>query len=251
MPIDHPDRPLPFEGASNFRDLGGYTGHAGQTVRWRQLFRSDHLGALTAADQLLLDRIGLARVIDFRGERERAAEPNRLPDALQQSLAIEPTVVQRMQDLGSRGEALTVPVVTELMKDLYRALVLYQSHRYAAFFQTLLNAPGPVVFHCTAGKDRTGYAAALFLLSLGVPREVVLQDYLLTNTLYRRPAYPASHELPADALAVLWRVQSGFLDAAFEAVDAQFGGLDHYLRDALGLGAAERRELAARYLQAA
>jgi len=248
MPVNHPDRPLPLVGASNFRDLGGYTGQDGLTVRWRQLFRSDHLGGLTTADQAALQRLAVTRVIDFRGLNERATEPNRLPDVLQVSLAIEPTVVQRMQDLIASGETLTVPVVTDLMADLYRALVQHQSHRYTAFFQELLHADGPVVFHCTAGKDRTGFAAALFLLALGVPRDVVVQDYLLTNSLYRRPLQAQTGGIPSDALAVLWRVQTGFLDAAFDAVNMQHGSLDAYLEDALKLGPAERRELAARYL---
>ena len=91
----------------------------------------------------------------------------------QHGLAIEPTVVQRMQDLSATGEPLTVPLVGRLMKDLYRGLVNDQAHRYAELFEHLLQADAPVVFHCTAGKDRTGFAAALILLALDVPRDVV------------------------------------------------------------------------------
>ena len=106
-----------------------------------------------------------------------------------------------------------------------------------------------MVFHCTAGKDRTGFAAALILLTLGVPRDVVMHDYLLTNALYQRPPGMGSHA-PEEVLAVLWRVQEEFLDAALHMVDNDFGGLQAYLVDVLGVDAVAQKELAGRYLQA-
>ena len=164
---DQPDRVWPLQGASNFRDLGGYPGHDGRLVRWRRLFRSDHLGSLTEADKAMLAELGLARSFDFRGVAERAALGYQLPGLTQHSLAIEPTVVQRMQDLIDAGQSLTPARTAELMADLYRTLVNDQSHRFAELFEHLLTADAPLVFHCTAGKDRTGFAAALVLLALG------------------------------------------------------------------------------------
>jgi protein-tyrosine phosphatase len=243
----HPDRVLPLEGATNFRDLGGYRGQGGRTVRWRRLFRSDHLGGLTAADKAVLAALGLARAIDLRGVAERAAAPYDLPGVTQHALSIEPTVVQRMQELAASGDRLTVPVVGALMEDLYRGLVNDQAHRYAELFEHLLQAEEPLVFHCTAGKDRTGFAAALVLLALGVTRDVVMQDYLLTNEVFERPPRGRS-EISDEALAVLWRVQQGFLDAALHAVDADHGGVERYLHQRLGLSRAALDELAARYL---
>lgn len=246
----HPDRVWPLQGASNFRDLGGYPGQDGRPLRWRRLFRSDHLAGLSAADQARLAELGLARAFDFRGESERAATPYALPGVVQHSLAIEPTVVQRMQELAAAGRRLSAPVAVGLMQELYRALVNDQAHRYAELFEHLLQSDAPLVFHCTAGKDRTGFAAALILLALGVSRELVLQDYLLTNALYRHPPLPAS-QTPAEALAVLWRVEQGFLDAALHAVDQDHGGIERYLTQRLGLGPAARQRLAERYLQPA
>ena len=136
--------------------------------------------------------------------------PNRLAAARHHALGIEPTVVQRMQDLAAAGQRLSAAVAADLMKELYRGLVNDQAHRFAELFEHLLQAEGPLVFHCTAGKDRTGFAAALILHALGVPRAVVMQDYLLTNALYQPPPLPRS-DTPAEALAVLWRVQAGFL----------------------------------------
>lgn len=243
-----PDRVWPLQGASNFRDLGGYAGHGGRPLRWRRLFRSDHLAVLTEADKARLAALGLAQAFDFRGQQERAALGYELPGVTQHSLAIEPTVVQRMQDLMTSGQALTPRRMAELMSDLYRALVNDQSPRFAELFEHLLTADAPLVFHCTAGKDRTGFAAALILLALGVPRELVRQDYLITNRVIRQPPLVQS-VLPPEVLAVLWRVQPDFLDAALQAVDADHGGIDRYLQRRLGLGPAALRTLADRYLQ--
>jgi len=246
---NHPQRVWPLQGATNFRDLGGYLGHDGRPVRWRRLFRSDHLGGLTETDKALLAKLGLAKAFDFRGQTERAAVSYELTGVTQHSLAIEPTVVQRMQGLVAVGQSLTPARAAELMTDLYRALVNDQAHRFAELFQHLLRADAPVVFHCTAGKDRTGLAAALILLALGVPRDVVLLDYLLTNRVFKHPP-AAQSEWSAEVLAVLWRVQPDFLQAALAEVDAAYGSLEGYLREGLSLGEPERERLRSLYLAA-
>jgi protein-tyrosine phosphatase len=247
----HPDRVLPLQGATNFRDLGGYRGHEGRSVRWRRLFRSDHLGGLTPADKALLRELGVAHALDFRGLHERAAEAYELPGVEQHALHIEPTVVQRMQQQAAAGRRIDGELVTELMHDLYRGLVTEQAHRYAELFDHLLHSEAPLVFHCTAGKDRTGVGAALILLALGVPRELVLQDYLLTNEVFRHPPHAGTHDLPADARAVLWRVQPGFLQTALEVVDAEHGGVEHFLAQRLGVTPQALALLRSRYLSPA
>lgn len=245
-----PTRSLPLAGATNFRDIGGYAGHGGRTVKWRHIFRSDHLAGLTPQDQTLLAQLGVTRAVDFRGQAESAAHAYALPGVAYHPLVIEPTVVQRALELQRTGRQLTAQDAVGLMQDTYRGFVHDNAPRFAALFQLLLEGsqPSPLVFHCTAGKDRTGFAAALILLALGVPRDVVMQDYLLTNTLYRRPEGMGSHA-PEEVLAVLWRVQEEFLDAALHMVDNDFGGVQTYLVDVMGVDAAAQRELAGRYLQ--
>jgi protein-tyrosine phosphatase len=245
---EEPSRLLPLQGASNFRDLGGYLGAGGRPVRWRRLFRSDHLGALTEADKVVLAGLGVAKAFDFRGHAERAAAAYQLPGLQQHSLAIEPTVVQRLQDLAALGRPISAAQTAALMVELYRGLVNDQSHRFAELFEMLLDTDAPVVMHCTAGKDRTGIAAALLLLALGVPRDVVEQDYLLSNEAFR-PASLVHDTLSPEALAVLWRVQPDFLHAALHAVDTDHGGIERYLSRRLGLNAAARAKLAARWLE--
>lgn len=244
----HPDRSLKLSGASNFRDLGGYTGAGARPVRWRRLFRSDHLAALTPEDAEVFASLGVTRVFDFRGTEERAAVSYELPGVAQHSLPIEPTVVQRMKDLLDAGERVTPEHTVVLMQHTYRAFVNDNAERFASLFAHLLESDQPLVFHCTAGKDRTGFAAALILLALDVPREVVMQDYLLTNDLYRMPELPGARA-PREVLNVLWRVQQEFLDAALHAVDVEHGGVQNYLSRALGVGEAERAQLRHWYLQ--
>jgi protein-tyrosine phosphatase len=237
-------------GATNFRDLGGYIGQDGRAVKWRRIFRSDHLAGLTPADQALLAELGVTRAIDFRGQAEGAAYAYAIPGVAYHPLVIEPTVVQRALELQATGRALTAQDAVGLMQDTYRGFVHENAPRFAELFRLLLASDAPTVFHCTAGKDRTGFAAALILLALGVPRETVMQDYLLTNNLYRRPAGMGSHA-PEEVLAVLWRVQEEFLDAALHMVDQDYGGVQTYLVEVLGVDAAAQRQLVAQYLQPA
>ena len=248
MSITPNARVLPLRGASNFRDLGGYLGLDGLTLRWGRIFRSDHLAELNEEDHALLQSLGLRRSLDLRGVQERGAQPYEVPGVTQWQLPIEPTVVQRMHDVVTAGTRLTAPVVTDLMKELYRALVNEQSSRFAEFFEIVLQEDSPVVFHCTAGKDRTGFAAALLLAALGVPRQHIMDDYLLTNAVYRHPPIKPS-TTPPEALAVLWTVQPSFLEAAWEVIDRDYGGMERFLAQQVRLSAAARQTLQRRFLQ--
>ena len=246
-----PDRIVALQGASNFRDLGGYMGLHGRPLRWRRLFRAPHLAGLTSADQATLAGLGITRALDFRGVDERAATPYAVPGIAQHSLSIEPSVTQSMQDMVAAGQRLTAPVVADLMRELYRALVNDHAPRYAELFAHLLDGDdAPLVFHCTAGKDRTGVAAALLLLALGVSREVVMADFLLTNLHYRHPVLPPSGTAP-EVLAVLWSVQDNFLHAAWDALDRDQGGIERYLAQRMGLTALAQQALQTRFLAAA
>src|SRR2546423_8213414 len=246
---DSPARHLNLAGASNFRDLGGYRGKDGRTVRWRQIFRSNHLGHLTESDIEVLRSLGLKSAFDFRGTEERVAALCGLSEIAVHSLPIEPTVVAALRARGANGVALSSADALEVMRDSYRNYVRHNTTSFRTLFVHLLEDRAPLVIHCTAGKDRTGFACALILHALGVPDEIIHDDYLLTNRFYRRDA-SASNDLPDEVGRVLCSLQLSFLAAAFEAIDADYGDLENYLRDGLGLGAAEREALAARYLEA-
>lgn len=243
----HPSRSIVLDGASNFRDLGGYVGEGGRSVLWRKLFRSDHLGLLSAGDQTRLGQLALQRVADFRGVTERLAQPCALPGAAVHALSIEPSLVQALEGHHQRGDVLTAAIAQELMRATYRDFVRCDTPRFADLFALLLQGDAPLVFHCTAGKDRTGFAAALILHSLGVAPSAVMQDYLLTNQLYR-PPQAVGGDAPAEVRDAIRRVQPDYLQAALEVVDNDHGGMARYLEDGLGLDAKKRSILAKLYL---
>jgi protein-tyrosine phosphatase len=244
-----PARHLSLAGASNFRDLGGYPTSDGRTVRWRQIFRSNHLGRLTEDDIAMVRSLGLRSAFDFRGMEERNEALCGIADIAVHSLPVEPTVVASLRAIAASGTKLSTQHAVEVMRDSYRGYVQENTPRFRALFAHLVEDHAPLVIHCTAGKDRTGFACALILHALGVPQEVISEDYLLTNRFYRRDPAVTS-DLPDDVRQVLGSVQTVFLAAAFEAIDADYGDLESYFRDGLGLGATERAALEARYLQA-
>ncbi len=245
---DSPPRHLNLAGASNFRDLGGYPGKDGRILRWRQIFRSNHLGHLTVTDIEALRPLGLKSAFDFRGTEEREAATCGLAEITVHSLPIEPTVVAALRARLAGGATLSSSDALEVMRDSYRNYVRYNTPSFRALFAHLLQDRAPLVIHCTAGKDRTGFACALILHALGVPDEVIAEDYLLTNRFYRRDP-GASGDLPDDVTQVLGSVETSFLAAAFEAVRADYGDLESYFSHGLGLGTVERTALEACYLE--
>jgi protein-tyrosine phosphatase len=242
-----PVRHLNLQGASNFRDLGGYPTADGRIVRWRQIFRSNHLGHLTAADVAIVRGLRLRSAFDFRGVEERAAAVCGVEEIEVHSLPIEPTVVAALRAKLAAG-ALSAATALEIMRWSYRDYVRHNTHRFRALFAHMLDDRAPLVIHCTAGKDRTGFACALVLHALGVPDESIVEDYLLTNRFYRRDPASAS-ELPDDVRQAIGCVEVSFLAAAYDAIRADYGDLENYLKVGLALGDHERAALKARYLQ--
>ena len=243
-----PDRHLNLSGASNFRDLGGYPTADGRTVRWRQIFRSNHLGHLTDDDATVLRQLGVRSAFDFRGSEERTTAMCGMAEITVHSLPVEPTVVAALRAIAAGGTPLSADHAIEVMRESYSGYVQKNTERYRTLFAHLLEDSAPLVIHCTAGKDRTGFACALILHTLGVSKDTISADYLLTNQFYRRDPNHSS-DLPDDIKQVLGSVRDAFLAAAFEAIDADYGDLETYLRDGLGLGKAERAHLEARYLE--
>jgi len=245
---DSPVRHFNLQGASNFRDLGGYGTRDGRSLRWRQIFRSNHLGKLTPSDVEIVRGLGVRSAFDFRGIEERRGVDCVAAEIAVHSLPIEPTVVAALR-ARLQARALSSGDALEIMRESYRGYVRLNTHSFRALFAHLIEDKAPLVIHCTAGKDRTGFACALLLHALGVPDQVIDEDYLLTNSFYRRDPNAAS-ELPEDVRQAIGSVEASFLVAGFDTVRAEYGDLENYFRNGLGLGTAERNELKARYLKA-
>ena len=243
---DFPARHFNLQGASNFRDLGGYATRDGHRVRWRQIFRSNHLGHLTASDVEVVRGLGVRSAFDFRGVEERAAAACVIEEIAVHSLPIEPTVVAALR-ARLQARALSSADALEIMRESYRNYVRQNTHSFRELFAHLLEDRAPLVIHCTAGKDRTGFACALLLQALGVPADVIAEDYLLTNRFYRRDPN-SSPDLPDDVRQAIGSVEASFLAAGLDTVRADYGDLENYFRNGLGLGGPELNELRARYL---
>ena len=239
-------RRIQFEGAINFRDLGGYPAGPGRQTRWNRVYRADNLAGLTEADLALLETLGLSTLVDFRLPMERQMHPDRLPpDASirRVELGFLPEGTLEMLSLVKRGAI----DVAELERRVMRQYRLFCVDHVEEYRQTLAIASEPdnhpLLLHCTSGKDRTGFAAALLLLSVGVPRETVLEDYSLTN-LYRRPVPQLlGPETPEEVVAVLLSAQPKYLEAAFEEIDRAHGSFDAYLEQALAVDEIQRERL--------
>lgn len=241
-------RALELEGASNVRDLGGWPVAGGGKVAFGRLFRAAALARLTDADRVTLARVGLRTVCDLRGVRERERAPARL-EGLEwievHSLPIEPTVGGSLSDILATREA-TGEDVLALMQRAYSAYAFDCVPRYGAMFDLILQGADrlPLLFHCSAGKDRTGFGAALVLAALGVPWEHIVEDYLATNRLWRGDPELA-RELPPVVAEKLLGVHADLLEGAFAAIRREFGSMDCYFETMLALTPARRERLRA------
>jgi protein-tyrosine phosphatase len=240
-------RTLPLQGVQNFRDLGGYTGHGGRSIKWRHIFRSGHLAQVTEQDQRDFKTLGVRHVIDFRGAQERASAVCALADVQVHALPIEPTLHRRLEDRARLGGVVEHHEVEHFMRETYQHFVEHHTPMFKRLFELMLAHAEPLVFHCTYGKDRTGLAAVLVLHSLGVDAATIRHDYLLTNQLLQ-PAPLPGKVLTPKAQQVLLGVQADFLEAALNTIDASFGGMGAYLEQALGLDSTKRLALRNAYL---
>lgn len=254
------ERLLPLVGGSNFRDLGGYRGADGRPVRWGQLYRSAVMSGLAAEDFVALSRLGIRTVCDFRANGERARDvvnwpAGATPNILTRDYELD---LKPMMAVFAGGATVTPEQARGAMAGFYRELPFQFAGQYKEMFAELLAGRAPLAFNCSAGKDRTGMAAVLILLALGVDRQTAIADFLLSNRYYR-PAPPQPGAKPDATMAMFARLPPGvaqafigvdrsYIDAALAEIDKR-GGMDRYFATELGIGSAERKRLQALYLQ--
>ncbi|MDG4858864.1 tyrosine-protein phosphatase [Streptomyces sp. T-3] len=239
------DRLVKLSGTVNFRDAGGYRTASGQWVKMGEVYRSDALDKLTADDLAKLRRLGIRTVFDLRMEKERTDAPDRVPSGARHVVA----------DVFAGSPAFatmpkTAAEAEQAMIDAEKVMVSGEGAKsaYTKVFQGFEDTDpnSAVLFHCTAGKDRTGWADAALLTALGVPRGTVMADYLASND-YRRAANEAAlAHLPAEQAKVykpLLDVRAEYLDSGFAEVQNSYGSFRTYLNKGLGIDGRELRDL--------
>ncbi|EED31548.1 protein tyrosine/serine phosphatase [gamma proteobacterium NOR5-3] len=225
-------------------------------MAWGRVFRSGHLADLSDSDRERLAELQLRLIFDLRREDERQMEPSWLPDGV--------VVVGADITPGSHGSAIYADSTSlggaeamfQFMCDINREFVESQTDTYRDIFAQLLASDAErMLFHCSAGKDRTGFAVAVLQMALGVAPQDIDADYLLSRNYYLpaeqlprvRKKYPVDHLSDAQLLPMM-QAERDYLHSAIEAMDRLYGDRNSYLRDGLGLGEQERRELRRRFM---
>jgi len=264
-----PNRHVELEGQPNFRDLGGYESADGRTVKWGEVFRSGELPRLTDDDVAVLETLEIETVVNFLTEKEiEARGPDRLPEGV-----AEVPLPMESGDMGdltavvlearTTGDFSDVP--PGINPDIHRRLMVEAHEYYAALLREIADPDNrPLVFHCSHGIHRTGTAAAILLSALGVPWETVREDYLLSNTYRReeiehrlaqlRELHAANtgvlpEEIDTTNMEAFYVLQASYIDAALEQAVAEFGSMEAYIRDGLGITDEEVETLRAQLLE--
>jgi protein-tyrosine phosphatase len=251
------DRVVACTGIHNFRDYGGYaTAHGRLRDAW--LYRSAQHFDASGEDLAIVSKLGLAVVIDLRGRSERREAPCPRPDDFTAEIvAIEDETVTQAPHVEAARAAMTGDEARENMATAYLTMpfrpVLMQL--YARYFERLAEVDGPSLIHCLAGKDRTGIAVALLHRIVGVHHDDMMSDYMMTNVTGNiegrikaggRHVRARMGNLSDDALRGLMSVEPRYLDNAFAAMANEYGSIDNYLNEGLGVTPGRREQIIAR-----
>lgn len=259
------DRIIPLLHANNFRDLGGYpTTDGHHYVTWGRLFRADSLTHLTTVDQKRLLDLPVTVDIDLRSQDEVQASPDRIPDQIK--YIFNPVLHHDRTDSSKSADQLDTEIQTTAgagqkhMQEVYTDMLVSDGglKAFQRLFAELLSANNSdgIVFHCTAGKDRTGMSAYLILRALGVSKNDARKDYLLTNTALknfvngqRAMLRSAGQSMTMiDNYVALWSADRSYLNAALSSIKKEYGNLDHYLTNGLKLSKDDLTQLRHLYL---
>ncbi len=246
--------------APNFRDLGGARAADGRAVRMGFIYRSAALLEPTGGDVDVLAEAGIVLVCDLRSARERDHAPN----LWWQARNTETIDLDILSDIRGTDDFWAIlrhdPSVTggrAIMDRIYRALPAAAAPHLGTIFARIAAGDVPMLIHCTAGKDRTGFLSAIILQVLGVPYEAIVADYLasvgraneqVTNATRRLILENAGPSVSEQAIEALIGVDRAYLDASFTAITTEYGSIDDYVRNAIGLDAAQCAAVRARML---
>ena len=247
-------RHVALQGTANFRDMGGYETKDGHHVKWGEIYRSADISKLTDADLEILKARKIAYDVDLRGHQESAAAPDKMNPGTDYILC--PSGSDSLTNWMQGIVTLKGKNAGDSVMMVYYGNTNYLSARYKPLFNKLLDLPDneSLLFHCTAGKDRTGIAAALLLYALGVPYKTIVKDYTATNY-YRKDANVKAMNgmvkgmhIDKDVAAEMMMARKEYLDTTFAAITRQYGSVDSFLKDQVGLDSAKIKLLKEKFL---
>jgi len=249
---DSSSRKVGLAGAVNFRDIGGYETKDGKHVKWGKIYRSAALNNLTPADVDTLQSRHIAYDLDFRGPYEVAIAADRIPaSTMRISL---PAVSENIGDINSMKTMFKHAANDSFLLNFYSDLTPFHN-RYKPVFDVLLKMPADssLLFHCSAGKDRTGIAAALVLYALGVDETTIQADYVATNYYRQNENVKAiagmkKYGISEDAAQKMMAAKPEYLQATFTSIKNKYGTIDNYLQKEMGLSKKDIKKLRAIYL---
>jgi protein-tyrosine phosphatase len=246
-PPTHPSR-LDLSGARNFRDLGGYPTTDGHRIKKGLLYRSDNLSELSDEDLEALSKLNLKRIYDLRNEDEQLADPDMLPAGHSIELVAVPFAFAALDESTMRkrilGGKLNKGDTEKLMIESYRTYAMDYRKQIAQIVRGLAEPDGlPALIHCVHGKDRTGLAVSAVLEILGVDEDIIMQDYLLSNSFWESEterlsllAHIASFfRTPTSEVRSLMEARPEYLEAARAAAKEHYGSTENYIHEGLGL----------------
>lgn len=250
---DSLQRKIFLNGGVNFRDIGGYPTKDGKTVKWGKIYRGAELANLTLTDIVELEKRKVHNILDFRGPSEVEAAPDKLPkNAILISLpAGSETVGDKMQMLKMMTSSKNAD---SLLLPFYANTEPFEK-RYKPMFQALLNSnsDSALLFHCSAGKDRTGIAAALILTVLGVDEKKVMEDYLASDyyrqsdNLRMKKMLVNMYKMDENVVDGIMGTRPQYLQATFNAIITQYGSMDSFFKTAMGLKKKDIKKLKKMY----
>ena len=258
-----PGTQLPFEGGHNFRELGGYEADEGKHIKWGQIYRGIPTWKLTSeADRKLLDSLGLRLILDLRSEAEAAETPDYVPDGARLvricGLCLENGKEVDFSPEDRENLLKGMPDEGRRMADAMYERMLFGNKAYKELFRALEAGETPVLFHCSAGKDRTGVAAILILLALGASDKTIAEDFEKTN-IWRRPELEAvwaehAEEIAADPARKdfylgVFGVHPESAPFVLGIIRERYGSADAYLEAEYGLTPARLMRLRRMYLE--
>ena len=219
-------------GASNFRDLGGYETEDGMKLKRGLIYRSDNLSHLSEEDLQKINEIGIKTVCDFRSDIELDEFPSLFSEKTLPKLKHIPIKTLGTRDL--RELSIKDDVTSEEMaREMQHHYVLYvhqHKKKYRDFINLVALGEIPLVFHCFAGKDRTGFGALLYLGLLGVKKETIIEDYLLTNKFFKGPIVNEEwRDTSSEKLQPLFEARVDYINAAFSEIYSSYNSIEDFV----------------------